>query len=430
MIIKFPKDNRYITQDLAFISQAVNGSELSSQEYVKLRYLFLDWIYAVHVGFQTELGQAICQINNIKSENFLQSILMKPVAESAWLLGTLAHASEIDDSEFIGETHPSAVIFSTLINGSSLKAPLKKTLSSAYVGYASLIYLGRIMNPNHYNSGWHGTGTIGTLGASSALCSQFQLNFNQIENGLAIAAMQISGIQGSFGTQVKPLNAGAAARNGSIGALLAKNNIHGKSDIFECHHGILDQFNSAAGTRLESFNFSLDYIRIKKFPSCHSTHAFIEAALKLKDSINSEKIDSIEIVGSSYAIEMTSIKKPGSRAEAFFSTPFCVALALLFGNPQLEHFESNFITNPLIIDLLEKIQLKIDKTFSEFQVDIILTTNTGTLSQTADVNRSLETLDGHFVKDRFDKLFKNDKISSEILSANGPLILEDVLNLF
>ena len=74
--------------------------------------------------------------------------------------------------------------------------------------------LGRLMNPRHYQRGWHCTSTLGTIGAAAAVSRLLGLDAAATGHALAIAASAASGLKENFGTMVKPLHAGLAARNG------------------------------------------------------------------------------------------------------------------------------------------------------------------------------------------------------------------------
>ena len=70
------------------------------------------------------------------------------------------------------------------------------------------------MNPRHYQRGWHCTSTLGTIGAAAAASRLLGLDAAAAAHALAIAASAASGLKENFGTMVKPLHAGLAARNG------------------------------------------------------------------------------------------------------------------------------------------------------------------------------------------------------------------------
>src|SRR5262249_56340109 len=90
------------------------------------------------------------------------------------------------------------------------------------VGFEIEARLGALMNPRHYQRGWHCTSTLGTIGAAAAVARLIGLDALAAGHALAIAASEASGLKENFGTMVKPLHAGLAARNGVPAALLAR----------------------------------------------------------------------------------------------------------------------------------------------------------------------------------------------------------------
>src|SRR5205823_11762156 len=83
--------------------------------------------------------------------------------------GTAAHALDYDDMCFVSLAHPSAPLVSALLAlGEKTGAPGRKLLEAYVIGFEVEGVLGRVMNPRHYQSGWHCTCTIATRGSSAA----------------------------------------------------------------------------------------------------------------------------------------------------------------------------------------------------------------------------------------------------------------------
>src|SRR5216684_411370 len=90
------------------------------------------------------------------------------------------------------------------------------------LGFEVETTLAAVINPAHYDHGWHATCTLGTLGAAAAAARLLGLDTAQIRTALAVAASQSSGLKENFGTMTKPFHAGHAARSGVLAALLAR----------------------------------------------------------------------------------------------------------------------------------------------------------------------------------------------------------------
>ena len=144
-------------------------------------------------------------------------------ANAALANGTAAHALDYDDMCFVSLAHPSAPLVSAALAAAELAGASGAALLDAYVvGFELEGRLGRAMNPRHYQRGWHCTSTLGTIGAAAAASRLLGLDARPTGHALAIAASEASGLKENFGTMVKPLHAGLAARNGVLAAQLAQ----------------------------------------------------------------------------------------------------------------------------------------------------------------------------------------------------------------
>ncbi|MEM7645374.1 MAG: MmgE/PrpD family protein [Pseudomonadota bacterium] len=399
--------------------------ELSNgnREFIKL--LFLDWLGCVIEGSQQKLPQTLLRESFPPSS---QGFTNLSAIDQARVLGTSAHVLEKDDSEFIGETHPSAVIFSAILPLCSEEWPLERIINAAAFGFSGLLPLGYAMNPTHYRNGWHGTGTVGTIAAALAAHRILDRSEQTLAGLLTLASTQMAGIQGIYGTVYKALNAGNAASSGVLAAQLCELSTTEK-DTFSGYGGVFDLF----GANNQANNFFSDiprsdfsWIKVKEFPSCHCTHAGIYASLKKQKSINAQEIDGIKIRGSAYAVNMTSISKPKTRDQAFFSLTYCCALALLREQITVQDFQ--FI-NRDCYSMEEKMNLVIDPHLEDMEIKIDINYLDGhkeELSHT--VNRGFGQQCLTFVEDKFlnqaSKVLSESKIHEtieQVLVKNTPI---------
>src|SRR5204862_933988 len=161
-------------------------------------------------------------------------------ADAALANGTAAHALDFDDMCFVSLAHPSAPLVSgALAVAEMIGAPGRALLDAYVVGFEIEARLGRVMNPRHYQRGWHCTSTLGTIGAAAAASRLLGLDATRTAHALSIAASEASGLKENFGTDVKPLHAGLAARNGVHAALLAKNGMKASERAIDGPQGFL-----------------------------------------------------------------------------------------------------------------------------------------------------------------------------------------------
>src|SRR5262245_7697231 len=137
--------------------------------------------------------------------------------------GTAAHALDFDDTNFVLLGHPSAPVLAASLAAAELALADGQALLHAFLlGFEVETTLAAVINPAHYERGWHATATLGTLGAAAAAARLLGLDTAQIAAALAVAASQSSGLKENFGTMTKPFHAGHAARSGVLSALLAR----------------------------------------------------------------------------------------------------------------------------------------------------------------------------------------------------------------
>ena len=188
----------------------------------------------------------------------------------------------------------------------------------------------------------------------------------------------------------KACAAANAARNGLFAALLARNGMTGPKEIFEGKMGFINQVSGPF--MLQPFGgkggrFKVLDSYIKYYPSEYHSQAGIEAALKLRSQIgNPAEIDEIEVSTYDAAVDIIAGDKekwnPKTRETADHSLPYCIATALSVGKIELEEFEEEKIKDPKIFNLMQKIKVIRDSTFTAeypegFPCLLNVTTRTG-----------------------------------------------------
>jgi 2-methylcitrate dehydratase PrpD len=289
--------------------------------------------------------------------------------------GTAAHALDYDDMCFVSLAHPSAPLVPAALAAAELSGASGREALDAYViGFEIEARLGRLMNPRHYERGWHCTSTLGTIGAAAAASRLLNLDDIAAGHALAIAASEASGLKENFGTMVKPLHAGLAARNGVHAALLAKGGITASRDAFDGPQGFLQAFDSS-GDALDEAIADLDQrweildtgITVKLYPSCAGTHPTIDAILDLRrlHGFAGADVARIEVDVDSLTPNVLIYARPATALEAKFSMPFCAGAAAVFGRVGLETFDPRSFTDLELDRLMSEVTMRVDTAFDE-----------------------------------------------------------------
>ena len=272
--------------------------------------------------------------------------LKTDILSAGFLNGVSAHVLELDDGHRGAQIHLGAVIFPTaLAISESFDLSGKEFLEAVIVGYEVGILLGKIVNPEHRNNGFHTTGTIGTFVAGAVASKLLKLDEEQILNALGLCGTQSAGLLESDhgGSMGKSLHVGKAVYNGILSAFLARNGFTGSGTIFEGNEGFLKTMVYPNNDyKVEEFSFEkalkeigrvkVRDIYFKKYPFCRHIHSSIDTALKLKASIGDEydHIENIAVKTYDVAAQHNNFN-PKNIEELKQSLPYAVAISLVVG---------------------------------------------------------------------------------------------------
>jgi 2-methylcitrate dehydratase PrpD len=291
-------------------------------------------------------------------------------ANAALANGTAAHALDFDDMCFVSLAHPSApLVPAALAAGEAVGASGAALLDAYVIGFEIEARLGRIMNPRHYRRGWHCTATLGTIGAAAAAARLFALDVERTMHALAIAASEASGLKENFGTMVKPLHAGLAARNGIVAAQLARAGLTASAAALDGPQGLLAAMDSERpslagvaddlGERWEILDTG---ITVKLYPSCAGTHPTLDALLDLKrhGRFTAEDVEAIEIGVDPIVPTILIHDRPSTGLEGKFSMPFCAAAAVVHGHVGIETFSPSHLQDQAVRAVQSRVTMTVD----------------------------------------------------------------------
>ncbi len=289
-----------------------------------------------------------------------------PSSLAALVNGTAAHALDFDDNFHPARAHASAVLVPALLAVASAGRTSGRHFLEAYLtGLEAQAAVGFGVNPSHYNRGWHGTSTVGTIGAAAGVARLLGAGIEQTAQAMSLATSMACGPKGQFGTPAKPLHAGIAARNAVEAARLAFAGSAGRLDILERPQGFLDLFGGdeprgwADWHPEDAHVIETRGLVTKRHPCCASTHRAIDALLDLKREYNLTAADIARIetkVGLS-AVRNLVYREPENGMQARFSMHYCLATALVHDGLSLKDFEPSALHRPQIQVLMDRIEM-------------------------------------------------------------------------
>lgn len=282
--------------------------------------------------------------------------------DAAMINGIAAHAVDYDDMARNMGGHPSVpVVPVVLALGEELNATGAQVLEAFIVGYEAECRIGRVVHPHHYERGWHPTSTLGVFGAAAAASRLLGLDVERTAIALAIAASGASGIKANFGTMVKPLHVGQAARDGLMAALLASEGFTANPSALEHKQGFLQAYDGLDQVHPERMLAERDMLEVeqpetglKQFPCCGSTHPAILAMITMAEAeaIDATQVTSIHIRMHRMRLPHTDNPDPQSPLGAKFSLQYVTARALIDRQVRLADFEGDAYRQPAIRRLL------------------------------------------------------------------------------
>ena len=285
--------------------------------------------------------------------------------------GTAAHALDFDDMCWVTLAHPSTpLVAAGLAVSETVKASGRTLLDAYVVGFEVEAVLGAVMNPSHYEHGWHCTSTIGTIGAAATAARVLGLDAEETTRALSIAASEASGIKENFGTMVKPLQGGLAARNGVLAALLAKEGLSASARAIEGTQGFLVAMQSEKADMSTALAALGDHweileggITVKLYPSCAATHPTIDTLLDLRSELGlvPEAIESIDVFVDPVTPTVLIYDRPQTGLQGKFSLHYCAAAAVGFGGVGIETFEPKAMQPPSVVNLVSRVVMHADE---------------------------------------------------------------------
>ena len=301
------------------------------------------------------------------------------MASAALLNGISSHTFDFDDTHLKTIIHPAGPVASALLaltEGLPEKAITGRQLIDALVlGIDVSCRVGNAMYPDHYDRGWHITGSTGSLGAAAGCARLLGLNMQQTAMALGIAASQPVGMREQFGSMTKPFHPGGAARAGLMSALLAAQGFTASPKAIEAPRGMVQTISTKCDwneiTHELGQRFEISYNTYKPFACGIVIHHSIDACAQLRgQGVQPDDVERIELKVHSLVLELTGKKEPQDGLQAKFSVYHGCAAGLMVGQATEDEYHDHFVTRPDMVALRRKVVAVVDGSIDEASVDV------------------------------------------------------------
>lgn len=307
-----------------------------------------------------------------------------PAPNAAWANSTMSRGFDFDTLLTGGATHVSASIIPAAFALAEFQTAFKKKVVSGKE-LITAIALGCDLNWRFRVAGGPSTimaggwlaetfapPAIGALGGNL-----FGFDSEKINNAMGIGYNQCSGTYGaSLGEGaglMAQLSQGMGTKAGVLSVILADKGFTAYKDVIDGRWGLYKMYGNGQydpeilvgglGKRFDSINPT-----IKRYPGCGATQPVVFGLVEMarEHHLRSEDVAKVNIgVGESAYYQCGENKgKPVNPAEALWNFPYSAAVALTSGKVFVDDFSTEAIQNPQVLELIQRIHVYPDKSFT------------------------------------------------------------------
>ena len=285
--------------------------------------------------------------------------------DAALVNGVSAHVFDFDDTHIPTILHPTTPLYAAGLALAEWRGMSgAELLASHALGYELGARASVALYPEHYDVGWHMTGTTGTLAAVGASGRLLGLRPAVLAHAVGLAATQAAGHREQFGAMTKSYHAGHAATSGLLSALLAEGGYVAAPDSLQGRRGMFSVMSTRStpqdlveglGQRWEIFRNG-----IKPYACGVVTHPPIDTVriLAREHGVSADDVESITLSVHPLVAELTNKQDPRTELEAKFSVIFTCAVALLEGHARQRQFTDENVHRPDVRALMARISVQ------------------------------------------------------------------------
>lgn len=302
-----------------------------------------------------------------------------PLSAAVLVNATAARALEIDDVHERALLHPSVATVPVGLAIAQKRGDVssREFLAALIASQEVMCRLGlapdyHVSGPKHEARGWSFTYQCAVLGGTllaSRLCG---LGIEAAMDALGLAYTALAGNQqavqeGCLGIRVQQ---GVAAQTAVQSVVFAAAGIDGPRHALEGKFGWLTYWHGGIYSRDSLVGdlgtvWHLESTSIKQYPCCRITHNAIEATIAALVELGTPPCEDIREITVHIESRETWEEvvepveqriRPRTPMGAQFSLPYVIAIAARFGTVSLHHFTEEAITDPMTLNLAERVR--------------------------------------------------------------------------
>ena len=377
------KTDAKITDEVAAFVEKTAFSDFPAEAIRLAKRCVLDGLGLMFAGSVQDCTRIVREFSRENSQGsgataFGIDPVKLPPALAALVNGTAGHAMDWDDTQLSTTpdrifgllTHPTIPPLAASLAVAEVGggASGRDFLTAFLTGFEVECKIAESIRPEHYEKGFHSSGTVGTFGAAVAAARLIGLDRMQLRHLLGMTASMASGIRANFGTMTKPLHVGRAAQNGVTAALLAQGGFEADPEGLDGPWGFFEVFGRGVdeeriiGKLGNPYTIVAPGVSVKPYPCGSLTHPSIDAmrAIVTESDLKPEDIQEVVLYAGNNILNPIRYAMAENELQAKFCMPFLLAAIVISRKAGAQEFTRNFVQSPDVQALMKKIRTEFD----------------------------------------------------------------------
>lgn len=295
-------------------------------------------------------------------------------AAAALANGSMAHALDYEDAFDRAALHPNASLIPAALAIAQARGDVtgEELVAAIAIGCDLVCRLGLSLRQPLEVGGWYPPPILGAFGAIAAAARLMRLEPGQVLDAWSIGLCQTAcpgEIQHSRTSVIRAIREAFPAQGAVLAVQLAARGIKGFEAPLEGRAGFFRLFCGGqfdAGPLLEELGrvYWIEQLSFKPWPCCRGTHAYIEAAQRLREdhALSWREVTRVRLAGGSIQQMLADPpqrkRAPATSIEAKFSLPFVVASALVQPEVTLASFSAEALRDADVLSLAARVEFE------------------------------------------------------------------------
>ncbi len=364
------------TADMAAFASALSYDDIPPEVVSKVKELILNNIGVILFGNKTEWAKMVAEMVNEEGADPRSTIFGQGTKTSAALAAlanaTGGHSFEFDEIHSDGGHHPGSIIVPVVLALAESEGGRsgRDFITAAVAAYEVGLRVGMSTGSGLFFRGFHPQGTIGVFTAVTAASKILGLNAADTQNALGNAGTFAAGLMSAQeGAMVKRMHAGAAAKNGVYGALLARKGFTGIHNVLEASFGgFLKTYSSNPNPTYLTKDLGKEWetlnVGYKPYPTVASIHTALAGLSNIMqaNALTADDIEKVDIGCSKVTVLHCAWEyKPAGVTAAQMNLFYSLAVMATDGDVGVDQFSERRLKDPKLLSLISKMDAHLDE---------------------------------------------------------------------